>query len=109
MDSKRPTQASKLLSDIARKNNNPRLMQLALHVRLDAFTKVKKAIDDMITQLMKEKKDEIKHRDYCIENLNNNERTIERKDREKNDVLALIEDLTATIDTLTKEIATLKS
>jgi len=109
MDSKRRTQASKLLSDIARKNNNPRLMQLALHVRLDAFTKVKKAIDDMITQLMKEKKDEIKHRDYCIENLNNNERTTERKDREKKDILANIDDLTMTIDELTKALETLKA
>merc|ERR1719321_1036356 len=84
-------------------------MTLALRVRLDAFKRVKQAIDEMITQLMKEEEDEIKHKDYCIENLNENEKKTERKDREKKDVLATIDDLTMTIDTLTKEIDTLKS
>merc|ERR1719325_172338 len=45
-DSRR-AQASKLLSDIAKKTNNPKLSNLAYRVRLDAFTRVKKAIDDM--------------------------------------------------------------
>jgi len=108
-NSNRRMEASKLLSNLAKKSNNPRLMTLALRVRLDAFTRVKKAIDEMITQLMKEKEDEIKHKDYCIENLNENEKKTERKDLEKKDVLETIEDLTMTIDTLTKEIDTLKS
>merc|ERR1719159_857413 len=101
--------ASKLLAEVAKKTQNPRLAALAVHIRLDAFKKVIKAIDDMIAELMKQKKNEIKHRDYCIENLNKNEATTERKDREKKDVLTLIDDLTATIETLTKEIETLKS
>merc|ERR1719201_260700 len=101
--------ASKLLSEIAKKTNNPHLSALAVRIRLDAFVKVKKAIDDMIAELMKQKKDEIKHRDYCIENLNSNEADTERKDREKTDLLALIDELTSEIDTLTKEIETLKS
>jgi len=105
----RRDEASKLLSETAKKTNNPRLSALAVSVRLDAFKKVIKAIDDMIAQLMQEKKDEIKHRDYCIEELNKNEANLERKDREKKDLLALIDDLTAQIETLTKEIATLKS
>merc|ERR1719456_605256 len=33
---------------------------LAAAVRLDAFVKVKKAIDDMVAELMKQKEDEIK-------------------------------------------------
>merc|ERR1719201_1172084 len=107
--SQRREAASKLLSEIAKKTNNPHLSALAVRIRLDAFKKVIKAIDDMIAELMKQKKDEIKHRDYCIENLNTNEANTERKDREKKDVLTLIDDLTATIETLTKEIATLKS
>merc|ERR1719420_2253407 len=53
-------QASKLLAAIAKKNKNPVLMTLAMNVKLDAFTKVKKAIDDMVAQLLKEKADEIK-------------------------------------------------
>merc|ERR1719160_2470860 len=48
--SKRQEQASNLLANIAKKNNNPKLMTLAMSVKLNAFTKVKKAIDDMIQQ-----------------------------------------------------------
>merc|ERR1719214_280695 len=107
--SQRRKEASRLLSEIAKKTGNPRLSALALSVKLDAFKRVIKAIDDMIAELMEEKKAEIKHRDYCIKELNNNERDTERKDREKKDLLALIDDLTMTIDTLTKEIDTLKS
>merc|ERR1712129_583095 len=55
--------ASELLSQVARKFNSPRLAALAYRVRLDAFTRVKKAIDDMVAQLLKEKADEIKHKD----------------------------------------------
>merc|ERR1712242_198104 len=55
ISSKRREQASKLLSDVAKRLNNPRLSALAYRVKLDAFTRVKKAIDDMIAQLMKEK------------------------------------------------------
>ena len=42
MHSERRAQASKLLSAVARKMNNPRLATLAVRVRLDAFTRVKK-------------------------------------------------------------------
>merc|ERR1719272_2344210 len=107
-NSERRAQASKLLSDIAKKNQNPKLMQLSAMVRLDAFTKVKKAIDDMIAQLTKEKKDEIKLKDFCVEAFNENERNTERKEREKKDVEALIDDLTMTIDSLAQAIETLK-
>ena len=60
MHSERRAQASSLLSAVAKKLQNPRLATLAVRVRLDAFTRVKKAIDDMVAQLLKEKEDEIK-------------------------------------------------
>merc|ERR1719236_87593 len=65
MHSERRAQASSLLSAVAKKLQNPRLATLAVRVRLDAFTRVKKAIDDMVAQLLKEKEDEIKHKDFC--------------------------------------------
>jgi len=94
---------------VANKLNSPRLSAIATRVRLDAFVKVKKAIDDMVGQLLKEKADEIKHKDFCVEEFNSNQLQTEKKDREKEDLLALIEDLELTIKTLTNEIATLKS
>ena len=53
MHSERRTEASKLLSSVASKIQSPRLATLAVRVRLDAFTRVKKAIDDMVAQLLK--------------------------------------------------------
>ena len=66
---------------------------LAVQVRLDAFTRVKKAIDDMVAQLLKEKKDEIKHEDFCVDEFNTNQLQTERKEREKEDLIAKIDDL----------------
>merc|ERR1712222_176924 len=53
-DSRR-ARASQLLFSVAKRLNNPKLSNLAYRVRLDAFTRVKKAIDDMVAQLLKEK------------------------------------------------------
>merc|ERR1719231_756977 len=98
-----------LLKAVAKKLNSPRLSAIAAKVRLDAFTRVKKAIDDKVAQLLKEKADEIKHKDFCVDEFNTNQLQTEKKDREKEDLLALIEDLELTIKTLTSEIDALKS
>merc|ERR1712084_9583 len=92
----------------ADKLNSPRLATLAYRVRLDAFTRVKKAIDDMIAQLMKEKADEIKHKDFCVDEFNTNQLQTEKKEREKADLIAKIEDLEMTIKALTEAITKLK-
>merc|ERR550537_1317535 len=107
--SKRRAQASKILTTVAQQYGNSQLAALAVQVKLDGFKRVKKAIQDMIDQLLKEKKDEIAHKDYCIAGLNENEKETEGKEREKTDLITKIEDLTMTIDTLTKELDTLKA
>merc|ERR1712164_111649 len=109
MHSERRSKASKLLQSVAKKFQNPRLATLAVRVRLDAFTRVKKAIDDMVAQLLKEKEDEIKHKDFCVEEFNTNELQTEKKDREKQDLTAKIEDLEMTIKQLTEAIDKLKA
>jgi len=109
MKSKVRLQASRLLSDVAHKFSNPRLATLAVQVRLDAFTRVKKAIDDMVAQLLKEKEDEIKHKDFCVDEFNTNQLQTEKKEREKEDLIAKIEDLEMTIKQLTEAIETLKA
>merc|ERR1712194_660551 len=109
IQSKRRVQASKLLKAVADKHNSPRLATLAYKVRLDAFTRVKKAIDDMIAQLLQEKEDEIKHKDFCVDEFNTNQLQTEKKEREKQDLIAKIEDLELTIKTLTEEIENLKA
>merc|ERR1711972_720019 len=107
--SARREQAAHLLKSVAEKLHSPRLATLAFKVRLDAFTRVKKAIDDMIAQLLKEKNDEIKHKDFCVDELNTNQLQTEKKEREKQDLITLIEDLELKIETLHKEIEALKA
>jgi len=82
---------------------------LATKVKLDAFVRVKKAIDDMVASLLQEKADEIKHKDFCVSSLDENQLQTEKKEREKSDLIAKIEDLEMTIQSLAKAIATLKS
>merc|ERR1719331_2755617 len=108
MHSERRNQASQLLSAVAKKVQNPRLATLAVRVRLDAFTRVKKAIDDMVSQLLKEKEDEIKHKDFCVDEFNTNELQTEKKTRAKADLTAKIEDLDNKIKELTEAIDALK-
>merc|ERR1719517_253153 len=107
--SERQILASQLLSKAAQKFQNPRLSTLAYKVKLDAFSRVKKAIDDMIAELLKEKADEIKHKDFCTDEFNSNQLQTERKEREKQDLLAQIADLEATIKGLSEAIDTLKA
>merc|ERR1719482_289694 len=101
VDSRREA-AANVLRAAALKAGKPQLAEL---VRLDAFTKVKAAIDEMITALLKEKADEIKHKDFCTGGLNKNEREQELKARDISELEAEIADLTSTIDELTKSIA----
>lgn len=101
--------AAKVLFDAAKRLRSPQLSQVAVNVRLDAFTKVKKIIDDMIEQLLKDKEDEIKHRDNCISEININIRETEQTARDKKDLLAKLEDLKMQIDELSKSIETLKA
>merc|ERR1719506_2150914 len=107
--SNRRARASKGLEALARKHNNPHLMTLAMKIKLDAFTKVKQAIDDMVAELEKQQEDEIKKKDYCVDSFNENEKQTNDFTRQKTDLETLIEDLTMKIDELHKAIETLKA
>merc|ERR1740133_938516 len=78
-------------------------------VRVDSFTRVKKAIDDMINELTAQNKDEIKHKDFCTTEFNTNAQETQTKEGEKKDLAAKIADLAKKIEELTSAIDTLKS
>jgi len=107
--SNRRARASKVLAALARKHNNPHLMTLAMKIKLDAFTKVKQAIDDMVAELEKQQEDEIKKKDYCVDSFNENEKQTNDFTRQKTDLETLIDDLTMKIEELVKQIKTLKA
>merc|ERR1719181_816202 len=100
----RREKAAKVLAAAAKATHNPKLTLLATSVRLDAFKKVKESIENMISNLVVEKEDEIKFKDYCIEEMNKNEADTEVKNKEKADTQALIDELSNTIETLTTEL-----
>merc|ERR1719482_247469 len=63
----------------------------------------------MVAELLQEKADEIKHKDFCVDELNTNQLQTEKTERTKEDLIAKIDDLEMTIDQLTKAIDTLKA
>merc|ERR1719375_1777639 len=99
----------KALNNVAVKSSDPRISALAIHARLDAFTKVKKSIQDMIDTLAKEQEDEVKHKDFCVDELQKNEKETQSKEQEKNTLEENIEDLAALILKLKNKIAELKA
>merc|ERR1719243_534210 len=101
--------AEKILYAVAKKVRHPLLATLATRVRLDNFKKVTEEIDGMIADLKKEKADDVKMKDFCIAALHKNEVETEMKKRDIEQMEAKIADLTATIDELTKAIATLNA
>jgi hypothetical protein len=82
---------------VLRKLGLPELSLLASKVELDAFTKVKKAIAELVEELLRQQEDESNHKDFCVKNLNRNE-------QERQDTRQEIDDTQTEIDFYTKEI-----
>jgi len=106
-----------LLKKAAEQAKDPKLAALATRIsaasgsagQLDTFAKVKQAIDDMVAELLKEKTDEIAHKDFCITDLHENQIQTERTAREKTLLESKIDGLKMTIKGLSTAIETLQS
>merc|ERR1719316_814192 len=107
--SKHRSEASKLLYRAAKKGRNPHLIALAYRTQMDSFKKVNEAIDDMSGDLEEQEKEEIKHKDFCVEEFNSNTLATEKAGYRKEKLTATSEDLANTIETLKIAIETLKS
>merc|ERR1719484_224484 len=81
--------AANILAHAAEKSNDASLLALSTSMRLDGFEKVKKAIDEMIADLKQEQADEVKHKDWCNEELHTNQMdTIAKEIKETKAALA---------------------
>jgi chromosome segregation ATPase len=100
--------AARVLQAAGAKTGNTALLALAATAGLDAFTKVNAAIDEMVTALKTEMKDEVKHQRYCVAELDKNEKGQAEKKSRIADLSANIDENTATVATLTKEIKALQ-
>jgi len=101
--------AAKALRLAAKKAQDPQLSVLATAVELDAFTKVKKAIDDMIAMLTQQQEDEVKKTDWCKAELQSNEMATARGETQQADIEAHIAKLESDIKELMAGIADAKS
>jgi len=109
VQSAKRAQVVTLLQAAASRSQDPRFSTLAMKARVNGMDGVKKTISDMVEKLVQEKEDEIKHRDFCIEEIGQNERDTESKNRDKADLEANIDDLTMQITELTRVIDDLKA
>jgi len=100
-------QAVAVLSKLAA--SDPRLSALATSARLDAFTRVKQAIDEMVAQLTKEAEEEIVHRDSCIEDLNANEKWAAKEVHTKESLISKLDTLAMQNTTQTRSIQGLQA
>merc|ERR1719161_3144045 len=86
-----------------------KLGMLAMSVQLDAFTKVKEAMDQMIVELKEEQAEEVKVKEYCVTEFNENEQQTYTKTEEKEDLERKMDQLKSLKERLTKEIEEAKT
>jgi chromosome segregation ATPase len=98
----------KILMASAKQSLNPQLAILATRTRIAQFEVMKESLQKMIEPLIKEKEEEIAERDFCIAELNKNEKITAGKSRDKSDSEASLEDARMAIEELTREIAELQ-
>lgn len=84
------------------------LATLAVSAQLDAFTKVKKAMDEMTATIKEQMAADLKHRDFCVSEFNQNDKNTVKKTHEHEDLVAKIDDLASQISALEEEIANAK-
>merc|ERR1719359_878486 len=101
----RRARAVEALRAAAKKTGSQMLAHLAVVAKLDAFEKVKEAIDNMVTELKQQQKDEVKHRDFCIAEFAENEKQTAIAQDELSDLGSEIEELKSTIATLSSELS----
>merc|ERR1719486_1064117 len=85
------------------------LAQLTVSVQLDAFTKVKEAMDQMVAELKQQQAEEVETKEFCTAKFDENEKQTYTKTEEKKDTEVKLDGLSATIEKLTKAIKDAKT
>ncbi|CAK0901667.1 unnamed protein product, partial [Prorocentrum cordatum] len=101
-----------LLRKAAGGSSSAQLALLAASAEIDAFTKVKEEIDKLIAELKAQQSDEVKMRDWCIDEFATNKDETQTGDhkmsnlqQKEKDLEARIEELTSKIQVITEEMA----
>merc|ERR1719247_1653159 len=97
------------LREAAKKSGSAQLAMLAVSAKLDAFTKVKAAIDEMLVELKKQQQDEFEHKEWCNKELRKNSLDHRKKSYKAEDLTKANNVLADTIETLDTEIEGLEA
>jgi len=100
--------AVKRLLKMSHKSGNWALASLAVSVRLDAFTKVKAAMDKMVAELTAQQKAEYEKNEVCKKELDETEDKIKVATNTKEDLADKHKELTNSLETLAADIKKLK-
>merc|ERR1719253_1593329 len=85
------------------------LAQIAVQVQLDAFSKVKKAIDEMVSDLKIQQEKEVEKKAFCNKEFDENEKMTYTTEEALADLVDNIKGLDATLEKLTEETAHAKA
>jgi hypothetical protein len=108
IQSSRTDKALRHLATTAKKTGNWALLAFVSHARLDAFTKVKEALDKLMAELKVQQQDEVEKKDLCDKEIDQTEDDIKVAQNNKEDLEEKNKDLSNTLETLGEEIKTLK-
>merc|ERR1719163_1796796 len=97
------------MQQAAKKFGKPRLAALSMSMRADVFAKVKANIDSMVVALKKEQADEVKTKDFCIKEFQQNDLQTAEKQNTKEDLTTALNDLATSKGELTEAIDALKA
>eukprot|EP00933_Yihiella_yeosuensis_P060697 TRINITY_DN63452_c0_g1_i1.p1 TRINITY_DN63452_c0_g1~~TRINITY_DN63452_c0_g1_i1.p1 ORF type:complete len:669 (+),score=237.63 TRINITY_DN63452_c0_g1_i1:82-2088(+) len=107
VEAKRLASAADELVKVGNKGNT-RLLALAMRAKIDSFTKVKAAIDEMVVELKAQRQEEVEKRDFCIDAMNKNKAKTAEEDEKKSDLKLKIENIEKKIDEVKSEIEELQ-
>jgi hypothetical protein len=103
------TRAMQRIMVVAKQHKNWALATLAVHLRLDTFEKVIKAMDTMAVELKVQQKEEVEKKEFCVTKIDETEDSIKVAEQTKEDLAGKHQDAANTIEVLKGEIKTLKS
>merc|ERR1719265_1519863 len=95
-----------VLAHAANVAHSPQLGLIMVSVHLDSFAKVIEAIDKMTAELKAQQADEVTKRDWCTDELNKNNLTMEAKYDLQASLQTKIADLEKAIETMAKDMET---
>merc|ERR1719305_2248200 len=95
------------LKDEAARINSKVLSAISMRVQYDPFKTVKKMVKDMIVKLMEEANEEAEHKGWCDQELATNEQTRKEKTEAVEILHAEVDQLEASLNSLSGEIADL--